>query len=352
LTSSSGVSEDSIPSVTDSKKWLAILDVGHGNSAVLVDEEGIIVIDAGPGSTLLEFLTDKNIHHVDVALISHADRDHIEGLLGLLASDLISFGKIRMNSDALKNSDLWDDLLYELQSQHRKGEIDFDTSLNEAHTGQFNQGRVHIEVLAPSLYMAGKGHGGTDRVGRSLTANSMSTVIRLMKDDRPIALLPGDIDYVGLLNLAEDCNHRGTPDAAKAPILVFPHHGGNPGSGANRIDFARSICEFVEPNTVIFSISRGNRHTPHADIVAFIQQFGSITRIACTELSQQCAANTPNGEPNHLTRYFARGRDTNKCCAGTIVIDLDQPNPLVLPTADAHQDFITISAPTALCRRL
>ena len=32
---------------------LFILDVGHGNSAVLVDTEGIVVIDAGPRTALL-----------------------------------------------------------------------------------------------------------------------------------------------------------------------------------------------------------------------------------------------------------------------------------------------------------
>jgi len=29
-----------------------VLDVGHGNSAVLIDKEGVVVIDAGPKLTL------------------------------------------------------------------------------------------------------------------------------------------------------------------------------------------------------------------------------------------------------------------------------------------------------------
>ncbi len=39
-------------------RTLTILDVGHGNSAVLVDSEGVVVIDAGLKSSLLEYLTE------------------------------------------------------------------------------------------------------------------------------------------------------------------------------------------------------------------------------------------------------------------------------------------------------
>ena len=68
------------------RPYLAILDVGHGNCAVLTDSKGIVVIDTGPGSALLEYLSEKNIKTIDVVLISHADQDHIGGLIQLLFS--------------------------------------------------------------------------------------------------------------------------------------------------------------------------------------------------------------------------------------------------------------------------
>ena len=40
-----------------------ILDVGHGNSAVLIDRDGVVVIDAGPNTVLLDFLID---HHIQL----------------------------------------------------------------------------------------------------------------------------------------------------------------------------------------------------------------------------------------------------------------------------------------------
>ena len=56
---------------------LTILDVGHGNAAVLADTGGVVVIDCGKGGTLLDYLETVGIKKVDVLLISHADSDHI-----------------------------------------------------------------------------------------------------------------------------------------------------------------------------------------------------------------------------------------------------------------------------------
>ena len=63
---------------------LAVLDVGHGNSAVLCDQGVVVVIDTGPGSSLLEYLSERSITHINTVLLSHADQDHIGGLVGVL----------------------------------------------------------------------------------------------------------------------------------------------------------------------------------------------------------------------------------------------------------------------------
>ena len=41
------------------------LDVGHGNCTVLVDTDGVVVIDAGPKSKLLKFLRDRKNEGLD-----------------------------------------------------------------------------------------------------------------------------------------------------------------------------------------------------------------------------------------------------------------------------------------------
>lgn len=323
---------------------LAILDVGHGNSAVLIDDGNVTVIDAGPGSALLEYLKQEGVSRIDVILISHADQDHIAGLIGVLASEEFEIGIVRLNSDASKGSKIWDDLQDALDTSHTAGALDFNVALTVRDTGAFDQGAVHIQILSPSLYIAGKGPGSTDRKGRPLTSNSVSAVIRLSRDGRPIALFPGDMDDVGLDNLAEsgeDCS---------APILVFPHHGGRPGS-SDMEAFARRLSEMVGPRFVIFSIGRGKHNTPQPEIVASVRNTLPGVHIACTQLSERCAKDTPASEPQHLAPNFAQGKQSGRCCGGTIVVELNDPELTILPLAEDHLTFINLHAETALCQR-
>jgi len=323
---------------------LSIVDVGHGNCAVLVDTNGTVVIDAGPGTALLEFLEQEGIDKVDVVLISHADKDHIEGLIALVSSGRFELGVIRINSDALKTSKLWDDLLYSLNKAHVAGAVDFNPALTIADTGKLDRGAVHIEFLAPNLYIAGRGPGSTDRAGRRLTSNYISAVIRLVKDGTPIATITGDLDSVGLENLLED-----NVDCS-APILVFPHHGGRPGT-ADMSTFAGRLVDLVKPETVIFSIRRGGKfNNPQPEIVATVRDRVPGVRVACTQLSTRCAAVVPSTQPTHLTAKYAQGRQANDCCGGTFVLQLSEEDRPFLPVLDSHIDFISAHAETELCR--
>lgn len=321
---------------------IAILDVGHGNCTVVIDRQCVIVVDSGPGSSLLEFLQEREITTIDVLLISHADEDHIAGLIQLLSSDNIRIDSIRLNTDSAKGSRIWSDLLYELDRSDRSGNLDFDTSLTRGDEDKIKRGEIQIEILGPSKYLAARGPGSTDRKGRKLTSNSVSVVTRLLKDGRPIALLPGDLDGVGLDNL-----HSSGVDAT-APIVVFPHHGGRTGS-ADMAAFATKLCQITSPSMVIFSIGRGRHGTPRPEIVTAVREEISDVWIACTQLSEHCAAGLPSSSPKHLSNAFAQGSQGLKCCAGTILIDIDNINR-VIPDRSDHQAFVINAAPTALCR--
>lgn len=108
-----------------------VLDVGHGNSAVLIDDDGVVVIDAGPKLTLLTFLIEKNITTIDVLLLSHSDKDHIAGAINLLTSERITVKQVYVNSDSTKNSVIWDDLVYLLSETNKKGKLYFSIRDNE-----------------------------------------------------------------------------------------------------------------------------------------------------------------------------------------------------------------------------
>jgi len=318
---------------------LAVLDVGHGNCAVVSSNQEVVVVDAGPTKAgLLDYLREAGFESIKTILISHADADHITGLRTIISEGSIKVDKVRLNTDSMKGTKEWDDLLWELD---QNPEIDFQPSLTSSQAESYDIGSIKIEIVAPSAYLAGKGPGSVDRKKRNITTNSVSAVIRISLGDNPVALITGDIDEVGLANLVESSGN------ANAPIVVFPHHGGK--SGTDKLDnFARQICDVVSPKVVIFSIGRGKYNTPRPEIVKVIKEYSEDIRIICTQLSEHCLADLPSAEPEYLDRTFSKGRECRKCCAGSIIIDLGDTSN-IHPSVSEHQAFITSSAPSALC---
>jgi beta-lactamase superfamily II metal-dependent hydrolase len=320
---------------------LTILDIGHGNSAILQDGASTVIIDAGPKTGLLEHLDEHGIKTIDLILLSHSDEDHIAGLLALIYTEEFQIKAIRLNTDSLKGSKLWGDLLFQIHVLQERGELDFNSSLSTADSGRFMYEETNIEILAPTTYLTARGPGSTDQNGRRIETNSISAVIRIVNRGDPIALLPGDLDELGLEHLAARSID------AQAPILIFPHHGGRSGRSSNIENFTQQLAEIVNPKTVIFSFRRGSDY-PLPGIIQVIKHYLPETRIICTQLSEQCASSIPNFEPDHLLPIFSSGRPLKHCCGGSIVVSTGD-SVAIRPSAESHERFISIAAPTALC---
>ena len=326
------------------RRHLCFLDVGHGNATVLMaDDQDIAVIDVGKHSALSEFLAEQQITQIRSVYLSHADEDHIGALVGLLGSHHISIGRVFLNTDASKESKVWGDLLYELDSAHRAGKLVFSPSLTGGQTEQLS-GNVSLDILGPSSYLASKGPGSVDRLGRKIRSNSVSAVIAISVDGERIALLPADLDAIGLHDLL-----RSEPDLS-APILLYPHHGGLPGN-MTPSDFADRLLPAVRPDLVVFSIGRGRHRTPNPRTVNSLRSAQPNARIVCTQLSEHCSQSLPTSRTaTHLTHAFAQGRINGACCGGTIIVPLDDTSSLQ-PDARAHTNFIRTHVETPLCLR-
>ena len=70
----------------------SFINVGQGDSALVSDESGFdILIDGGrqsAGPTVVAYLHEQGIDDIDVMIASHADSDHIGGLITVLQSDI------------------------------------------------------------------------------------------------------------------------------------------------------------------------------------------------------------------------------------------------------------------------
>ena len=299
------------------------------------------VIDGGRGDTLLRFLAEKGITHVDTVLVSHADADHFGGISLLLSNTDLQVGRVLVNPD-VRETELWRDFVSVMIDAKGRGAV-FQLELTDASTADLESGEVRLEVLAPSQELAIRTARGRTADDRQLTPNAMSAVIRVRSQGVPRILIAGDIDQVGLESLSSN-----NPDL-RADVLVFPHHGGRPGR-ADPDAFAETLTKAVEAKLVVFSVGRGRYGTPRPEIVAAVLRASSDVHIACTQLSEHCAANLPRNAPG-LHSAFSRGAATNACCAGSIEVPLEPGESDYFPSRSAHLEFIRTSAPTALCRR-
>lgn len=321
-----------------SKAW--VLDVGHGNATVVESDGHVSVIDGGLGATLLDFLAARGIRRIDTIIVSHVDADHFGGI-SLLLSDLeFEVGEVFLNPDS-RDTDLWQDFVSVMYDARERG-AHFNLELTCVNPGRVNTGEIVLEVVAPSQEFASRTSQGRMPGGRQVTANAMSAVVRVWGGGSPRLLLTADIDQLGLNDLL------GGRGDLRADVLVFPHHGGLPGT-RNVGAFTKTLIGAVEPNVVVFSVARSHRRFPRPDVVAEVLQHGRNVHIACTQLSEHCAADVPH-EKSSLHTGVARGADDNLCCAGTLAISLLESNRLS-PDLRVHREFIDGNAPTALCRR-
>src|SRR5690348_1739438 len=108
-----------------------VLDVGHGSCAVM-KATSCVVFDAGTNAaTLIDFLAASGIMKIDAMLISHADEDHIRGLISLLGASAVQIDTVFIAPDS-KNTKVWKDLRSTLRDARTSGAIQLRTSLNAA----------------------------------------------------------------------------------------------------------------------------------------------------------------------------------------------------------------------------
>lgn len=319
---------------------IALLDVGHGNGAVLHVDNQVCVIDAGPGTTLLEYVQANAIPSIDLVILSHADQDHIAGLLGLLTAGNVPIKRVLLNTNSEKDSKAWADLVHELDLHWRNKGLKFEVGLT-AQDSPITIGAATLEILSPSPGLATMGAGSRTHDGRRITSNTVSVVIRVIYGGQPVSLLTGDMDGIAL----DDMLSRNV--VATTSLLVFPHHGG--GSGPRSADFSTKLLSATNPNSVVFSVGRGKFGNPKKEIVDAVRSANSGTRIICTQLNEECAAKLPKQKPTHLNSLVAHGREENRCCGGTVVLKFGQGGGL-FPREIPHLEFIKLRAPSAMCQ--
>lgn len=319
-----------------------VIDVGHGSCVAVRVAGKTTLIDTGPRASILEYMLTEGIEQVDTVIISHADSDHIGGLSALL-SEGIDVHRIIWNGDGVKKSAIWEDLLFQLDELEQTGSALTGEEASAGLIVDAGSPRVSIEVVAPRLRLRRRGPGGRDRDGRLITTNSVSVVVRVVVDDVPLILIPGDLDAVGLAHVVDDRRV-----SLEARYLVLPHHGGLMGSVGATSSAVEALVRTVSPSTVFVSNGRGHFDNPRKDVVAAVRAADPGLPVVCTQLNVTCSADADGA---YGSAVYGAGRLRGHSCAGTIRLEAGVPGRIDLDLS-AQQQFIADFVPTPRCEIL
>jgi competence protein ComEC len=221
---------------TPPRAQMDVLDVGHGDAAVVFPPGGgAVLVDGGDRTEfrdngraiVLPFLLAHGVTRLDAIIATHPDRDHVGGLFALIES--IPVGRVILSA----------------QGSTRPLETGLialcrDKGIPIERMGAGEEWTLHgarFEVLHPpeSGWVAP-------------TVNETSLVMRLTWDTESgepfSALLTGDVESAGELLLSQsDC---------RASVLRVPHHGSSTSSSA-------ALLDAVAPQVGIVSTRTTNR---------------------------------------------------------------------------------------------
>lgn len=253
------------------------LDVGQGDGIFLRTGETAILTDCGSSqyrsvgkNRLAPFLKSKGVRRLDYIFISHADSDHINGIVWMLENEeRISVGQIIMPAPGEGD-----------EAYQKIGELGSERGavIEYMEAGQkLKEGGLVIEAVYPNRDL-----NAGDRNGHSLVLSVAYQDFRM--------LLTGDVEDAGERRMLEWTREAkyGNPkegdDAAGRPplpenvtVLKAAHHGSATSTG-------REFLACVKPAFTILSYGRGNSYGhPSPETVERLTEIG--TEIWRTEVS-------------------------------------------------------------------
>ncbi len=221
------------------------INVGQGDAILLQDGNGFdVLIDGGKpsaGPSLLAFLRQRGVSDIDVMVASHADSDHIGGLIDVLKADDIQVHQVAFNGYPGATV-TWQNFISAIQVKGAQLiEIQFPQ--------EFNWGLIRVNVLNPANGLL------------SPDTNQASLVLKVRLEQINF-LFTGDIDQT----IEATVIARKTPIAAD--ILKVAHHGSEYSSSIN-------FLTAVKPNQAIISVGPNSYGQPSANSLERLQFIGA-----------------------------------------------------------------------------
>jgi len=217
------------------------IDVGQGGAVLLETDEHAVLVDAGESERAARYLSELEIHRLDLAVATHAHADHIGGFPAVF--DTVEVRRLWYNGqehttvtfERFLDAALASEALY--HEPVRGEEIAF--------------GRLTIEVLHPE-------HSAAEYEGHLHDKN----IVLQARYGEFSALLTGDADQSVEHELRE---REGL--ALGSTVLKLGHHGSNTSSSR---EFLKAVC----PAVVVYQAACDNPYGhPHAEVLERVAAF-------------------------------------------------------------------------------
>lgn len=244
-------SETRQPVTLDGEMQLHVIDVGQGDSTLIMSKDGIVLVDAGPGSaedSLVEYLKDVGITTIDYAIFTHPDEDHIGG-----ADVVINNFEVKnvIMPNATKTTKTFEKMIEAIEQS--------DANVIEATSGaSYTLGDIAFRILAPN------------KASYSAT-NNYSVVVRLTYGNKTF-MLTGDAESESESEILA----KYPVSELRADFLKVGHHGSSTSTST-------AFLTAVSPSIASISCGEDNKYNhPHRETIEKLQ--GANIKVYRTDL--------------------------------------------------------------------
>jgi len=245
------ITETPTHSATDKRVWVHFINVGQGDAILIRDALGTdVLVDGGKrsaGQIVLDYLRQENVDDIDVMIATHADSDHIGGLISVLSATDIPVRAVLYNGYP-GSTQTWADFV---------SAVSAEGVLLEAaqYPAVYQWGNITAYVLNPVA-------------GLSNPDQNNASVVLLIDTGGVEFLLTGDLETSNELSVAG----RGIPYwngvTCCVDVLKVAHHG-------SKYSTSIAFLQTVQPDEAVISVGNNSYGHPAPETIARLLQAGA-----------------------------------------------------------------------------